>query len=42
MSQKLVFATVLALILAGCAKKQETVYAEQPVTQEPVFTGKYK
>jgi hypothetical protein len=42
MSQKLVFAAVLVLIVAACAKKQETVYAEQPVSQEPVFTGKYK
>ncbi len=42
MSQKLVFAAVLVLIVAACAKKQETVYVEQPVSQEPVFTGKYK
>lgn len=42
MSKKLVFAVVLVFVAAACAKKQETVYVEQPVSQEPVFTGKYK
>jgi uncharacterized lipoprotein YajG len=42
MSKKLVVALALVLVAAACAKKQETVYAEQPVSQEPVYTGKYK
>ncbi len=42
MSKKVLFAAILVAAVAGCAKKQETVYVEQPVSQEPVFTGKYK
>lgn len=38
--------TVLAMctvaFLAACAKKEETVYVDQPVTTEPTYTGKYK
>lgn len=42
MSKSVLFAAILVASLAACAKKQETVYVEQPVSQEPVFTGKYK
>ncbi len=42
MSKTIFFAAVLVVVLAACAKKHETVYVEQPVSQEPVFTGKYK
>ncbi|MEI2805420.1 MAG: hypothetical protein V9G18_05610 [Albidovulum sp.] len=42
MSKKALFASVLIAFVAACAaKEKETVYAEQPVTAEPVFTGKY-
>jgi hypothetical protein len=38
--------TVLALctvaFVAACAKKEEVVYVDEPVTAEPVDTGKYK
>jgi hypothetical protein len=40
---KALFACVLVAFVAACAKKEkEVVYVEQPVTTEPVFTGKYK
>ena len=42
MSKKLAFAAMLVVVVAACPKKQETVYVEQPVTEEPTFTGKYK
>lgn len=42
MSKKVLFAAILVAAVAACAKKQETVYVEQPVSQEPAFTGKYK
>jgi hypothetical protein len=33
----------LVAIVAACAKKQEeVVYVDEPVTAEPVYTGKYK
>ena len=41
MSSKALFVVFLVVVVAGCAAKKETVYAEQPVTTEPVFTGKY-
>ena len=35
--------TLLALTtLAACAKKTETVVIAEPVSTEPVYTGKYK
>ncbi|SNX67413.1 hypothetical protein SAMN05878503_10145 [Cereibacter ovatus] len=38
-----VFALCLVAVVAACAKKEETVYVDQPpVTTEPVYTGKYK
>ena len=39
---------ILALVVAGfvgaCAKKveEEVVYVDEPVSVEPVYTGKYK
>lgn len=43
MAQKLLFAAVLAAFAAACAPKhEEVVVADQPLTQEPVYTGKYK
>jgi len=42
MSKKALFASMLVVFVAACAaKKEEVVYVEQPVSQEPVFTGKY-
>lgn len=41
MSSKAIFAFVLVAFVAACAAKKEVVYTEQPVTAEPVFTGKY-
>lgn len=41
MSKKLFFAAMLVVTVAACAKKEEPAYVEQPVTQEPVFQGKY-
>ena len=41
MSKKFLFAVVLVTIVGACAKKQEPVYVEQPITQEPAGTGKY-
>lgn len=38
--------TILALaviaFVGACAKKEEVVYIDQPVSVEPVYTGKYK
>ncbi len=43
MSKKALYACVLVAFVAACAaKEKEVVYAEEPVTTEPVFTGKYK
>ncbi len=42
MSKTLFLAAILVATVAACAKKQETAYVEQPVSQEPVFTGKYQ
>lgn len=41
MSKKFLLAAILVATVAACAKKEETAYVEQPVTEEPVFTGKY-
>ena len=35
------FAAMLVVTVAACAKKPEPAYVEQPVSQEPVFQGKY-
>lgn len=43
MSSKLIVALCMVAFVAACAPKQEEVtYVEQPVSQEPVYTGKYK
>ncbi|MEZ5777978.1 MAG: hypothetical protein R3E44_06415 [Paracoccaceae bacterium] len=42
MSKKALYACVLIAFVAACAKKEEVAYVEQPVSQEPVYTGKYK
>lgn len=42
MSRKVLYGCVLVAVVAGCAKKEEVSYVEQPVSQEPVYTGKYK
>jgi len=42
MSKKALFAVALVAFVAACAKKEEVVYVEQPVSAEPVYTGKYK
>lgn len=41
MSKKALFALALVAFAAACAQKEEVVVAE-PVTEEPVYTGKYK
>lgn len=40
MSKKFIFAAILVAAVAACAKKEETVFVEEPVTTEPVYTGK--
>lgn len=41
MSKTILFAAVVVAFVAACAKKEETVYVDQPaVTEEPVYTGK--
>lgn len=38
-----ILALCLAAFMAGCAPAEEpVVYAEEPVSTEPAFTGKYK
>ncbi|MEZ5731575.1 MAG: hypothetical protein R3D97_04535 [Paracoccaceae bacterium] len=41
MSKKALFACVFVAFAAACAQQEEVVYVEDPVTTEPVFTGKY-
>lgn len=41
MSKKLAFALVFVGVAAACAPKQEPVAPVVPVTQEPVYQGKY-
>ena len=40
MSKKIIFAAIFVAAVAACAKKEETVCVEEPVTAEPVYTGK--
>lgn len=40
-SAGIVFGVCLLAFVAACAKKEEVVVV-QPVTEEPVYTGKYK
>lgn len=37
-----VLALALVAFAAACAKKEEVVYVDTPVSTEPVYTGKYK
>lgn len=39
---KVVFAMCMVAFVAACAKKEEEVVYVEPVTTEPVYTGKYK
>lgn len=43
-STKIVLALCLVGFVAACAKKveEEVVYVDEPVSTEPVYTGKYK
>lgn len=42
MSRLAIFAAILVVIVAACAKKApEATYVADPVTSEPVSTGKY-
>lgn len=43
-STKVVLALLLVSFVGACAKKveEETVYVDEAVTTEPVYTGKYK
>ncbi|QYK43075.1 MAG: hypothetical protein KF887_08255 [Paracoccaceae bacterium] len=42
-STRAILALVFVAVAAACApKKEEVVYVDQPVTTEPVYTGKYK
>ncbi len=41
-STKTLLALCTVAFMGACAKKEEPVYVEQPVSQEPVYTGKYK
>ena len=40
-STPIVLALCMVAFVAACAKKEEVVVVDQPVTTEPVFTGKY-
>ncbi|MDI3335410.1 hypothetical protein QKW60_03240 [Defluviimonas aestuarii] len=40
MSYKVLLACALVAFAAACAQQEEVV-VEQPVSEEPVFTGKY-
>jgi hypothetical protein len=41
-STRAVLALALVAFVGACAKKEEVVYVDQPVSTEPVYTGKYK
>ena len=41
-STKIVLALCAVAFIAACAKKEEVVYVDEPVTVEPTYTGKYK
>jgi len=40
MSKTALFTVFVVAFLAGCAQQEEVTYVE-PVTTEPVYTGKY-
>lgn len=42
-STKIILSLAFAAFVAGCAQKEaEVVYVDEPVSAEPVYTGKYK
>jgi uncharacterized lipoprotein YehR (DUF1307 family) len=42
-STRIVLALAMVAFVAACAKKEEeVVYVDEPVSAEPVYTGKYK
>ncbi|MES2843790.1 MAG: hypothetical protein V4804_16685 [Pseudomonadota bacterium] len=42
-STRIVLSLVMVAFVAACAaKEEEVVYVDTPVSQEPVYTGKYK
>ncbi|HEX9858130.1 MAG TPA: hypothetical protein VGA75_07220 [Paracoccaceae bacterium] len=40
-STRILLALCMVAFAAACAPKEEMVVVEEPVTTEPVFTGKY-
>ncbi len=38
---KILVAAIIVAFVAACAKKEEEVVYTAPVSEEPVFTGKY-
>jgi hypothetical protein len=38
---KIIIAALIVAFVAACAKKEEEVVLTAPVSEEPVFTGKY-
>ena len=41
-STRIVLALAMVAFVAACAKKEPVVMADEPVTTEPTYTGKYK
>lgn len=41
MSKKALFVLAIVAFAAACAKKEQVVTETAPVSQEPVYTGKY-
>jgi hypothetical protein len=41
-SSKTLLALCVVAFAAACAPKEEVVVVDNPVTTEPVYTGKYK
>lgn len=41
-TSRAVFALCMVAFVAACAVKEEPVYVDEPISQEPVYTGKYK
>lgn len=41
-STKTMLALCVVAFVAACAKKEEAVFVEEPVSVEPTYTGKFK
>lgn len=41
-SHRAILALAVVAFAAACAKKEEVVYVDTPVSTEPTYTGKYK